>query len=512
MLSRIVDYLFSAPPVPPTPAPPEMRVVPCSALDVEQRHTVLTIGLVIDSPLDPHKLECSLSTLVERKFPRAGARLAIRNNVYEFQIPCTFDSNTPAIAFTAYHHYEPYLSPKRPDLRLLLSCTDSKPLVHRFPSLREYLVSKTCPTSTSKFVGSKIPMLHVHVSVFDDLTLIGVTAPQMLFDVPGLKMLLRAWCRVLAGDDIEALPGMEWDTAPFETFRSSAPAWCVRGYWCIVPKFYPDTIYEPFIPLAVSWVLDQFRDREEKRLIRVPKAFLEDRRQEIMGNLKLQESGEQVTTFDVLVVWWVQTSHSLRRSDSPKELFIHIPADLRSQPIFSNMSTLNKPYINNASSTISVPPLPSAALHTESLGDLALRIRQVTRSWSAEPLTLQDELRWRNKNLDYRIFNLHRCPPGHRSELQTNWCDARFGDLDFSGALPANGEKLKPRLLFFLTDPVLSTDYMSNDDLIRYSCMSFRGNGAILLEDENAVWMSQVIGRRDWERLGRNGHLRLISF
>jgi hypothetical protein len=79
MFARFFADLFSNPL--PTPAPVGMRVVPCSALDVEQRHTVLTTGLVIDSPLDAQKLEHSLTTLLERKFPRAGARLAIRNTV-----------------------------------------------------------------------------------------------------------------------------------------------------------------------------------------------------------------------------------------------------------------------------------------------------------------------------------------------------------------------------------------------------------------------------------------------
>ena len=93
-----------------------------------------------------------------------------------------------------------------------------------------YLVSKTCPTSTAGFVASNTLVVHVHVSVFDDLTLIGVTSSQMVFDVPGMGTLLHAWTQMLAGDGIDAIPGMEWDVAQFEGFRGPTPHNGVLGH------------------------------------------------------------------------------------------------------------------------------------------------------------------------------------------------------------------------------------------------------------------------------------------
>ena len=66
-------------------------------------------------------------------------------------------------------------------------------------------MSKTCPTSTYGFLESNAPMVHVHVSVFDDLTLIGVTSSRMMFDVIGTRTLLHAWTRLLAGEDIDSI-------------------------------------------------------------------------------------------------------------------------------------------------------------------------------------------------------------------------------------------------------------------------------------------------------------------
>jgi hypothetical protein len=73
-------------------------------------------------------------------------------------------------------------------------------------------------------------MAHVHVFIFDDLTFIGVTSSQIIFDVIRTRTLLHAWTRLLSGEDISAIQGMERDVAPFKSFQG--PAWVdgVRGY------------------------------------------------------------------------------------------------------------------------------------------------------------------------------------------------------------------------------------------------------------------------------------------
>lgn len=79
--SYLSDLLFSTPVE--TPAPPNVHIVPCSAVDLSfgRKERVLTLSLVIDTCLDAPTLEQTLSTLVVHKFPRAGARLVLRNEV-----------------------------------------------------------------------------------------------------------------------------------------------------------------------------------------------------------------------------------------------------------------------------------------------------------------------------------------------------------------------------------------------------------------------------------------------
>jgi hypothetical protein len=84
MLARLLSPFSSRKGATP---PPGMRTIPCTMLDISTaRDLVLTTGLVINARLDTKKLDQTLSTLVQSKFPRAGSRLALRNGVRLFRI------------------------------------------------------------------------------------------------------------------------------------------------------------------------------------------------------------------------------------------------------------------------------------------------------------------------------------------------------------------------------------------------------------------------------------------
>ncbi|KAJ7914768.1 hypothetical protein B0H13DRAFT_2324954 [Mycena leptocephala] len=112
MFFRLLS-VFSKPPSPPTQPPDGVHIIACTGIDLGPRRMVVTTGLIIDGQLDPKKLEISLSSLIAKKFPRAGARLALRNGVYEFHIPYAFGARTPPVVLTAEDHPEPYASPAR---------------------------------------------------------------------------------------------------------------------------------------------------------------------------------------------------------------------------------------------------------------------------------------------------------------------------------------------------------------------------------------------------------------
>ncbi|KAJ7109614.1 hypothetical protein C8R43DRAFT_1042939 [Mycena crocata] len=432
------------------------------------------------------KLEQSLSTLVARKFPRAGARLALRNGVYEFQIPVVFNSGTRPIAFTTEEYPEPYRSPSRPKLPTHLLGGSSKPIICPLPALDVYFKSSTCPASLEGFLVPNTPLVHVHVAVFEDLTFIDITSSHITFDALGTRTLLLAWTRLLNGEDIDSIQGMDWNMAPFETFTKATFTAHLRGWFDL--GLFSQLLF------IVRFVLRLFRDwHETAHLVRVPKAFLEESKREIMEDLKLQGSSEYVGSSDVLLAWWFKIVYSHRKFNDTTPIHLHLPVDLRGKRVFPGESDIDAPYIHNAISAISVPPIPANAFQTESLGQLALHIRRAITAYNEDPDGIRADLRWRCSN---PLKDLFPCPPHGEYTFQTNWRSAHFEALDFSGACARGGEKAR---VVFALGLALSG-----------KSIPMRGNGALLMDDDDAVWMTQIRGKKNWEEIRRSGSIVFI--
>jgi hypothetical protein len=220
--------------------------------------------------------------------------------VYEYQIPHSFDAANPAVKFTVADYPEPYRSSERPELPIHLipkSLDASRPLIYPQPALEAYFRSKDCPTSLDGYLVPNTPLLHVHIAVFDDLTLIGVTSSHITFDALGTGTVLHAWTRLLNGDGLETIQGMEWDAAPFDSFMGPTTVPCQRGWF--------DLGLCSQILFIVRFVMGLLWDSKEVAyIVRMPKIFLADSKREIMEDLQRQGSGEWIGSSDVLMAWW----------------------------------------------------------------------------------------------------------------------------------------------------------------------------------------------------------------
>ncbi|KAJ7079648.1 hypothetical protein C8R43DRAFT_344964 [Mycena crocata] len=475
-----------------SPPPPGVRTIPCTGLDIALRDGTITTGFVIEAQLDPKKLQHTFWVLVESKFPRAGARLARRNGVYEFQIPLVFDADSPPIAFTvADHSTEPYSSANRPALPIHLYSSDATvPSIQRVPKLDRYLKSRQCPTTLAQFLVRNTPLIHVHVAVYKNLTFIGLTSTHLTFDILGVRTLLHAWTRVLNGDDMSTIRGMAWDAAPFASFTANTEGLVlgeVHGWF--------DLGFLSRLRFAVPLLLHSLWDPAEARLVHVPNFFLEAHKQEIMQKLKRQGSNQWVGSSDVLMAWWLKTEYSICRSTDNTPIHIHITVDLRDKSLFPGASNISDiPYLHNAFLTIPLPPITTNAFRAESLADLALRIRRAILAFDADTDAVIAELKRRCTKPHKMLFP---CPPGAEYLIQTNWRKARLEELDLSGASvgQTSQNKLRPRVMsFWRLESKLPT----------------RGAGGITAEDEDAVWMTQIRGKGEWERLRRSGSVAFI--
>ncbi|KAF8162476.1 hypothetical protein K438DRAFT_1858665 [Mycena galopus ATCC 62051] len=447
--------------------PSPHRCIPCSAIDVCVRELGLTTGLIINARLDAKKLEQSLTMLVERKFPRAGARLAHRNGVgVQVSSPPRIRLNHRAIAFTSEDFAEPYRSVARPEL--------PTHLVRDFTSQPPLLQEHNMPSSLRDFLAPNMPLIHVHVAIFNDVTFIGVTSGHITFDALGTRTLLHAWTRLINGEDIDAIPGMEWDMAPFEALSGPTIITQQRGWFNL-------GLFGQFF-FILWFMLRIIRDpKEEQRLVRVPKAFLENSKNEIMEDLKRKGSTEWVGSSDVLLAWW------FKGVGDTTPIHIHLPINLRDTHIFPGDTNIPTPYLNNAVSSIAIPPISVNDFQTESLGELALRLRRAILAYNADVPGIRADVQWRCAN---PLVNHFPCPPHGEFTFQTNWRSAHLGELDFSGARPQG----------------------STEQAEDRRASSWRGAGGIFMEDEDAVWMFQIRGTKEWEATRQSGCIALFEY
>ncbi|KAF7373742.1 hypothetical protein MSAN_00585400 [Mycena sanguinolenta] len=213
-----------------------------------------------------------------------------------------------------------------------------------------------------------------------------------------------------------------------------------------------------------------------------------------MDDLKAQGSTEYVGSSDVLLAWWYKTVYSYRAPNDHTPVHLHFASSLRSRSVFAQDSPLAHPYTNNAVSYLPVPPIPINAFVNESLGELALRLRRAIVAYNADAASLRADLRWlfEGSNATKMAFP---CPPGAEFSFTTNWRDGKLGALDFSGAVvsESKSEAAAGRVIFVHT--VSSSD----------KPLPVRGSGCVLMEDDDVVWMGQVRGSKDWERIREAG-------
>ncbi|KAJ7060969.1 hypothetical protein C8F01DRAFT_178059 [Mycena amicta] len=474
----------------------ESHIIPCTGMDIAMRNFVLTTGFVVDKRLDAKRLEETLWLVIEKKFPRAGARWMQRKGVHEFHVPKTFDASTPPVAFTANDYPELYASdPTRPPIDHLRRATDDlQPFVcpPTPPAFDELFLASMCPRTAAGFLGTGKPLLQVHVSVFDDVTFIGVSAAHLLLDALGTSALIRGWTMVLNGESIDNVHGMALDDRlAVHVVSDKALKHSASFAHAMSPL--------SSLSFLLRMVYRFWRDRvDETRYVCVPKTFLVAKKREIMDELKAQGSTEWVGSSDVLYAWWLKGFASNFVSDNTS-LYPQILFDLRDRPIFAPQGIpLASPYINNAISHVYVPPLTFADVRTSSLRELALHIRRANTKYTSDPALVASDVAWR---LDNPLAPEFPCPPGALWEVQSDWRKAKFAEMDFSGAMPVleDDSNSKARVKFvsvgMLTDiplPVL------------------RGTHYVLMEDESALWMCISRGSKEWNAMQRVGRVRFL--
>ncbi|KAF2501535.1 hypothetical protein BU16DRAFT_599526 [Lophium mytilinum] len=172
------------------------------------RNIVVTSTLRFNDVLDAEKLHDSLSQLLEiGDWRKVGGRLRLKDEgKLEIHVPRPFTAERPAVT---YSHQAINLNIEEHPLAKTLPNATETPSIQPGPqAFRIFAARKDAPETLEDFIcqDRDTPQLSLHVTSFDNATLVGLLWPHTLMDVMGQQALLRGWSLVLAGRDSEVPP------------------------------------------------------------------------------------------------------------------------------------------------------------------------------------------------------------------------------------------------------------------------------------------------------------------
>jgi len=157
----------------------------------------------------------------------------------------------------------------------------------------------TAPKHLEEFFVPGTPALQLHIVSYTDVTLVGVTAPHILFDLHGSAALFEAWTACLNGrpDDVQTSPR---GYRPFDELVASVDASKlstssrVWGGWYFLSPF-------AIVYWVVMFLARLFWEGSEiGSWVWIPKDWLAQEKEKCMAELKEQGSSEWVGSNDVL--------------------------------------------------------------------------------------------------------------------------------------------------------------------------------------------------------------------
>ncbi|KAF7984150.1 hypothetical protein HWV62_16806 [Athelia sp. TMB] len=407
---------------------------------------ISTTSLVVAGQLDTEILRVSFSKLVE-KWSKLGTRIVKgKNGMFEFHTPAAFSEERLPFIFT--------VSDQRtiqcPDIPKRDYTVTSQPELQKYMHLFR---SEDCPNTMTKWLKQKdAPAIRIHVTVFSDATCIGFTLPHIFSDVPGMSVILNAWCSIMAGRE-SALPTLVTED-PIANIGGAYPstkkalkkfhADMEGGYHLL--SFWQKVRY--YMPVVKEFVL---HPKEECRLIFIPNKTLNKLRQAALAELQ-DEKEVWVSENDIIFALIIKLSNLHRKKSDKTPIGFAMTGNFRGQaPALKDPS---KAYLHNCLTYYAVSPIPNGTVVDRSVGNIARLIRGAIVA-QRKPEEFEKQMTVYREMCRQSVYPSY-CPPNGRQYTSTSWLQSGWPELDFSPALRvvetdsadgASAEKLKGGLL-----------------------------------------------------------------
>lgn len=296
------------------------------------------------------------------------------------------------------------------------------------------------PRTLNDWLYSDRPLLSAHVVTFTSHTLLTVSYPHVLMDAQGLALLLKGWTAILnkCHDQVPDFQGFKID--PLATLGDHGSA-ADFGFWGQTLSAWSALIFGLRFLIGLIWY------RFEQRLTVIPQAYLTNIREEAIEQLTNtsvsraatgKDAASAQTTKDelflsegdVLLAWWTRMALQAHRASPRRKVGIIGTIDVRRrlQKYFGSGPEIF--FLGNAALPLYATASVGLSLASDGISMLAGEIRRAILI-QREPDHIEA--------LAKMIGETGRVPlvgsASMKSIFYTNWHQAGYFDVDFSGAV-----------------------------------------------------------------------------
>lgn len=161
------------------------------------------------------------------------------------------------------------------------------------------------PRQLADWIYTDRPQLNIHVSLFQDATLLTMSCIHTFTDAVSRLNFFNAWIAVLRGHAEEVPAFVPYDHDPLGTLGRTTSGQSHRNFSKVLSGFR-------LVVFGIWLIWEQlWYSKLEEHLVRLPGRALDRMRENILQNLASEEpkaSGKpSVSEGDIVVAWWVRT-------------------------------------------------------------------------------------------------------------------------------------------------------------------------------------------------------------
>jgi hypothetical protein len=300
------------------------------------------------------------------------------------------------------------------------------------PTFRDFAARKDAPETLEDFVYHDTPQLSLHITAFNDATLVALSWPHTLMDVMGQQALLHSWSLVLAGRESE-VPSMLG--AREDAICAAADAPVEKEEEFILGQKQLKGSAMVMFGLRFAWDL-LWNQVVETRTIFLPKRVVAELRSQALAELAAQDDGKKpfVSEGDVLTAWATRAVASSLPQPRPVTVLHALNARFR----LTSLMQASGLYVQNMA--VAACTFLSPEIATGALGPIALENRRhlTEQATEAQVLAFLRKLR-REPGSDPALVLCGQ--PDALLMPFTNWTKAAFfKTADFGPAVVCAGE------------------------------------------------------------------------